>query len=265
VFGATSLWLDRRRADRLAAERGTLRRFQPPSLTARLAREPDFLNEPVRQQAALIFIDLSGFTGLSETMGPVDTRAILKEFHELVDEEAVRCHGLVACFMGDGAMILFGLPEPGPDDARNALAACVGLCARTTDWLMSLPPDVSSRIGYKIGAHFGTIVASRLGGGSHQHITAVGDTVNVASRLMEVAAAHGAEVALTDDLLRAAGEGSAILQSGTLSSMSRAPIRGRSGRVAVWFWNSASQGLAESSALMSKHGPSTARRGSASG
>jgi len=47
---------------------------------------------------------------------------------------------------------------------------------------------VRSRLGFKVGAHFGTIVASRLGGGSYHHITATGDTVNVASRLMEVAA-----------------------------------------------------------------------------
>ncbi|MET0530412.1 MAG: CHASE2 domain-containing protein, partial [Microvirga sp.] len=44
VFGATRLWFDRRRADRFALERGTLRRFQPPSLAARLAREPNFLS-----------------------------------------------------------------------------------------------------------------------------------------------------------------------------------------------------------------------------
>src|ERR1700691_3941356 len=55
-------------------------------------------------------------------------------------------------------------------------------------------------LGFKVGAHFGVIVASRLGGGSYHHITATGDTVNVASRLMEVAASHGADLALSNDL-----------------------------------------------------------------
>ena len=78
------------------------------------------------------------------------------------------------------------------------------------------PKPIASRIGFKIGAHFGQIIASRLGGDSHQHITAIGDTVNVASRLMEVAASHHADVALSDDLYRAAGDACSVFDSGVL-------------------------------------------------
>jgi len=238
LFGATQLWLDRYRADRLAAERRTLRRFQSPSLTERLALDPDFLARPVRQDAALIFIDLSGFTGLSETLGPDETRDVLKGFHALVDEEAVRHKGVVASFMGDGAMILFGLPEPGPEDSCHAMETCIGLCERTRTWLASLPPSISSHLGFKIGAHYGAIVASRLGGESHQHITAIGDTVNVASRLMEVAAAHEMDLALSDDLYRAAGAACSALDCGVLTGTLEASIRGRSGSVRIWLWRS---------------------------
>ncbi|WP_204350415.1 adenylate/guanylate cyclase domain-containing protein, partial [Klebsiella pneumoniae] len=70
------------------------------------------------------------------------------------------------------------------------------LCTGTQKWLASLPPPIAARLGFKVGAHFGMIVASRLGGRSYQHITASGDTVNVASRLMEVAARQGAELAM---------------------------------------------------------------------
>ncbi len=79
-----------------------------------------------------------------------------------------------------------------------------------------MPASVTSRIGFKVGAHFGTVVASRLGG-SRQQITATGDTVNVASRLMEVAARHGAELALSTEILDRAGELSAPYKSGKLS------------------------------------------------
>ena len=239
LFGAARLWADRRRADSLATESGTLRRFQPPGLAERLARDPDFLIQPVRQHAAVVFVDLSGFTGLSESLGPNDTRTVLKAFHDLVDAEAVRCGGLVASFMGDGAMLLFGLPDPADADPCRAVEACVGLCARTSAWLASLPAPVAARLGFKIGAHFGPIVASRLGGGSHEHITAIGDTVNVASRLMNVAAAHGADVALSDALYRAAGAACAAFASGTLTRRVDVPIRGRSGVLAVWLWRGA--------------------------
>ncbi|HZB63271.1 MAG TPA: adenylate/guanylate cyclase domain-containing protein [Microvirga sp.] len=244
LFGAARLWFDRQRADRFAEESSTLRHFQPAGLAQRLAEDPDFLAQPVKQQAALVFIDLSGFTGLSETLSPDDTREVLKGFHALVDEEAVRRHGLVASFMGDGAMIIFGLPDPVPEDACHAVEACVALCARMQGWLASLPEAISSRIGYKIGAHYGPISASRLGGDSHQHITAIGDTVNVASRLMEVAASHHADVALSDDLFRAAGEACSVFDSGALAGTLQTSIRGRSGTLPIWLWHARKIGVA---------------------
>ncbi|WP_262296523.1 CHASE2 domain-containing protein [Microvirga sesbaniae] len=235
-FGAAQLWLDRRRADHLSAQSRTLRRFQPPSLTERLTKDPTFLMQPIRQQAAVIFIDLSGFTGMTEIIPLDETREVLRGFHTLVDEEAVAHHGIVASFMGDGAMILFGLPDPSPQDAGNALAACLALCARMEIWLAALPVRIATRLGFKIGAHYGGILASRLGGDSHQHITATGDTVNVASRLMEVAAARGADVALSDALLQAAGPIRSVLRSGSLDGPQATPIRGRAGSIPAWFW-----------------------------
>ena len=96
----------------------------------------------------------------------------------------------------------------------------------------------SSLIGFKIGAHLGAVVLSRLGGGSQQQITATGDTVNTASRLMEVAAGQGFEVAVSDDLMRAAGSETVMQRSGTLSGPREASIRGRTGAMQVWLWRS---------------------------
>lgn len=172
-------------------------------------------------------------------MGPVATRELLNGFHALVGEEVTSCGGVVTNFMGDGAMILFGLPEPATNDAFNAARCCVGLSSRTNDWLGSLPASTASRLGFKIGAHHGTIVASRLGSEGRQHIAAIGDTVNVASRLMEIAADQNAEVAVSDIMLDAAGRECALLQSGTLKGPVETQIRGRSGSLAIWLWQSA--------------------------
>ena len=146
-------------------------------------------------------------------------------------------------------MILFGLPDGMPDDARDAALCCIKLCDDTERWIASLPPSIAPRIGVKVGAHFGPIVASRLGGDSHQHITATGDTVNVASRLMEVAAKQGATLAVSDDLLRQEGAGSALRQSGVLTGPRETRIRGRSRALSVWFWRNDSSGQDESGLL----------------
>jgi adenylate cyclase len=215
-----------------------LEQFQAPGIQQWLTKDPNFLLEPVRQNAAIVFIDLSGFTSLSERLGPDAIRELLKSFHALVDREAVACGGTITSFLGDGAMILFGLPEAMADDAFRAAECSVGLCVGAEQWLTSLPPSIASRLGFKVGAHSGEIVASRLGGGSYHHITATGDTVNVASRLMEVAANHGVELAASNELLRAAGRDCALYKSGVLTGPRETRIRGRSAALAVWLWRS---------------------------
>ena len=243
LVGAVQLWLNRRQAQYFAGMNELLQQFQAPALRKWLARNPEFLLEPVHQDAAIVFIDLSGFTSLSETLGMDAVLDLLKDFHALVDREVVARGGVITSFLGDGAMILFGLPESTADDASNAALCCVDLCNRAEGWIASLPPSIASQTGFKIGAHFGPIIASRLGGGSYQHITATGDSVNVASRLMEVAAKHGAALALSDDLLRQAGPNCALFEFGVLTGPEETRIRGRSRALSVWFWRNHSGGL----------------------
>jgi adenylate cyclase len=216
-----------------------LGQFQAPDIQEWLTRNPRFLAEPVSQNAAIIFIDLSGFTSLSEESGPYHVQELLKGFHALVDHEVVSSGGTVTGFQADGAMILFGLPQAAPDDALRAADCAVRLCVATRQWLGSLPASIASKLGFKVGAHFGVIVASRLGGESHHHITATGDTVNVASRLMEIAAHRGFQLAVGDELLRAAGPDCALLKAGTLSGPHETAVRGRSAALTTWFWKGA--------------------------
>ena len=240
LFAAVQLWSGRRRAQYFATRSKILEEFQAPDIQEWLTRDPDFLKKPVRQDAAVVFVDLSGFTSLSERLGPDSIRELLKEFHALVDKEAVSAGGMVTSFLGDGAMLLFGLPQAMPGDAFRASKCAIGLCVSVERWLASLPQSIGSRLGFKVGAHFGTIVASRLGGGSYHHITATGDTVNVASRLMEVAAEHGVELAVSDGLLRAAGRDSPLFNVGALTGPVERRLRGRSGLLAVWLWRKSS-------------------------
>jgi adenylate cyclase len=236
LFGTLQLWSGRSIAQYLATQNRLLEQFQTPGLQQWLTRDPDFLLAPVRQNAAVVFVDLSGFTSLSEALDPDATRALLKEFHALVDKEVTRCGGMITSFLGDGAMILFGLPKAAADDAARAAQCSIALCVRTERWIEALPPPIGLRIGFKIGAHFGPIVASRLGGRNHQHITATGDTVNVASRLMEVAAHHDVRLSLSDTLRTAAEGAGARLKTGSLAGPVETQIRGRSGSLTVWLW-----------------------------
>ncbi|OWV78829.1 adenylate cyclase [Rhizobium sp. R635] len=236
LFGAAELWLDRGRARHFAEQSALLQRIEAPGLGEWLAHNPDFLAEPVRQNAAVVFIDLSGFTGLSENLGPVKVSEVLSGFFEVIDEEARAHGGAITSFMGDGAMILFGLPQPADDDAARAVACAVSLCDRTRTWLEVHAGFAQKKIGFKVGAHCGPIVASRLGTGDRQQITAAGDTVNVGSRLMEVAARHGVELALSAEIVRAAGPDSVLLKSGRIEGPLETELRGRASHIDAWLW-----------------------------
>lgn len=140
--------------------------------------------------------------------------------HACVEDAASAHDGAVTSFMGDGAMVLFGLPEARPGDARRATEAALALAPALRAWLEGhgLPA------GIRIGVHTGPVVVSRLGGAHNQHITATGDTVNVTSRLLEVAKAESAVIVLSDDLLTESGLAAEALG---LDPLICVPIRGR--------------------------------------
>jgi adenylate cyclase len=201
AYGAARLSLDRIVSTRLAADKASLSSFQSPLLVEHILRNPGFLDEPVQQQVAVIFVDLGGYTGLAELLGPRKARDLLAAFQSMVEREVMSRDGFVASFMGDGAMIVFGLPKPRADDASRALLTVVGLYESTVKWLEALPPVTKERLDVRVGGHYGAAVVSRLGSARHQHIAATGDTVNVASRLLEVAKQQHCNVVVSEDLV----------------------------------------------------------------
>src|SRR5262245_55163957 len=224
-FGLVRLVHDRHAARRLAEEKTALSRFQSPRLVEHIFKNPGFLAKPVDQDVSAVFLDLSGFTGLAEAVGPRWARDLLSSFHSLVERDVVAHDGYVVSFMGDGAMIIFGVPEPKPDDAARALLAIRSLHESISTWLSTQPPVARERLGARISGHVGAAVVSLLGAANHQHVTATGDTVNVASRLLEVAKQKGSGIVVSEALWVAAGAAERPSDPG--SQVSDVVIRGR--------------------------------------
>ena len=225
--------LDRRRAGVVERSEAALARLQAPALARRISEDPAFLAEPVEQEAAIVFVDLSGFTGLSEHLGTVGTRSFLKAFHSLLVEETHARGGLVMTFMGDGAMIVFGVPSPRVDDATRALQAAHALAAAIRGWVPTTGPGTVAP-DLRAGTHFGPVILSRLGHDRHQHVTVSGDSVNTASRLMDLCKQHGACVAASSDLVEAACATDALQRPA--DAIADLAIRGRRQRMKVHFW-----------------------------
>jgi adenylate cyclase len=234
-YGAARLALDRYAAGRLTADKAALTRFQSPVLLAHILKTPGFLERPVHQDVAVVFLDLTGFTGLAETLGPLPARDLLAEFQALVERDAATEDGFVVSFMGDGAMILFGLPQARPDDAARAFRSIWRLHASALGWLSGLPPEAGRRLSIRIGGHFGPVVVSRLGPAHHQHITATGDTVNVASRLLEVGKQRQCSVVVSADLF-AAADAPESSHDRAAATNAEVEIRGRAQSLRILTW-----------------------------
>jgi adenylate cyclase len=162
------------------------------------------------------------------------SRNFLAGFHAIVGREVASHEGFVADFMGDGAMILFGLPEPRSNDAARALRAVLSLRVSIDAWLNDLPPAGRGRLSVRIGGHFGPAVLSRLGSDLQQHIAATGDTVNVASRLLEVSKIQHCAIVVSEDLFTAAD--GALSPAGEEPDSLMVDIRGRAQPLRVKMW-----------------------------
>lgn len=222
---------DRSQARRLMRAHEALGRFQSPVLARHIAEDPSFLLEPRELEVAILFLDLSGYTGLSEQMGPAKTRDFLKEFHTIVVDVANDSDGIVLDFMGDGAMLGFGIPEPGHKDPVNAFRCAFVMEQAIADWLEARGMKTGQ---VRVGAHVGQVVLSRLGHDNQQQITTTGDSVNVASRLLEVGKAHGAAIVLSADLIQAVADATGM--DTHVPRLETVAIRGRREELRVGLW-----------------------------
>ena len=226
--------VERHSGRKAIAERAMLAKFQSPLLLDHMLREPQFLDKPVRQDVAVMFLDLTGSTGVVEVLGPELSRDLLQSMQTLVEREVTAHRGIVINYMGDGVLAVFGLPRPQSDDAARALATVESLYTSVAAWMADLPSAARDRLDFRIGVHFGPAILSRLGSPTHQQITASGDTVNVTSRLLEVAKQQHSRIVVSEDLFATARStlGSANADVEAYAPLT-VPIRGRTGFMQV--------------------------------
>lgn len=189
------------------ARRANLTRYLPMQIADALATmSPERLMQGRRQPGAVLFIDIRGFTARTETMDPLAVSRFLADFRRIV-REAVEAHGgVVDKHIGDAAMVVFGLPQPGADDARHALAAARGVLAGIAAWNDTLRAAGEETVAVGIGAHWGEMFVGAIGDERRLEFSVLGDTVNVAARLEHQAKRLDYALVTTQDLLDAAGE-----------------------------------------------------------
>jgi adenylate cyclase len=178
-----------------------------------------------RQNATILFVDIRGSTALAERMDPAQLSVFISSFRRRVMRAAQAHRGVVDKFIGDGALVVFGVPEPQDDDPMRAIACARQLLALIDQWNVKRRFDPPVRIG--IGLHTGEVYCGLVGDEQRIEFTVLGDVVNVAAKIEQATKRFETALLASDAVVTLAG------QRGAWKKVSQEPLGGRSEPVAI--------------------------------
>ncbi|TQV74351.1 adenylate/guanylate cyclase domain-containing protein [Denitrobaculum tricleocarpae] len=183
IEDAMALLLDLNRVWILLRE--TLRMYVGDEPQARILSGQVRRGDVVHIRSAIVFADMRGFTALSGQMSGEDTVALLNRYFDCVVPPIEETEGDVLKYMGDGVLAIFRAEEDGKSACTKALAAAREILERVEKDRAQADP--SARFDIKIALHFGAVAYGNIGSGARLDYTVVGGSVNLASRLADLA------------------------------------------------------------------------------
>lgn len=194
--------------ERLAREevaRANYSRFMPEYVVKQLLENPNsFRLGGANQTITVLFADIRGFTTLSENENPEKVVGLLNLYFSAMTEIIFEHGGTLDKYIGDELMALFGAPTTTPQDAENAVKVAAAMQKRLLTLNKELADLGYSEIAIGIGLHTGEATIGYIGSEQRSEYTAIGDTVNLASRLQSNAL--GGQILVSEATAKAAGE-----------------------------------------------------------
>ncbi|MFO1162831.1 MAG: adenylate/guanylate cyclase domain-containing protein [Reyranellaceae bacterium] len=176
---------------------------------------------------AILFADIRGFTSISEGKLPYDVVFLLNRYFRVTGQAIEEAGGRLDKFIGDGVMAIFGLTDEPQAACRQALEAARRMGESLEDLNRTLAGDLDRPLRIGIGLHSGPTIVGEMGYARATQLTAIGDTVNTASRLETLTKEFAAELVVSQELIDQAGVDLGAFERREVE------IRGRQGRLAV--------------------------------
>lgn len=163
----------------------TFKRYVAPEIVAKLLKEgKDALQLGGNlTEIAVLFVDVRGFTTMSERLSPSRVVEILNRYLTLISECILKNGGTLDKFVGDAAMAFWGAPLKDEDAVLHAARAAMDMVDGSKTLAEELLAQYGQSVSFGIGIHFGEAVVGNIGSPNRMDYTAIGDTVNTAARL----------------------------------------------------------------------------------
>ncbi len=177
----------------------------PPFAHAADGRRRVDLAQGSEREIAIMFVDIRGFTALSEGRLPYDVVFVLNRYFAAMGRAVEAAGGRVDKFIGDGVMALFGVERGAQAGCREALAAARLISVQLLELNASLQAELDRPLRIGIGIHCGPTIVGEMGYGNAAAITAIGDAVNTASRLESLTKNFACELVVSEETVARAG------------------------------------------------------------
>lgn len=143
--------------------------------------------EGERRIVTILFADIKGSTALAEKLDPEDWAEIMNSAFEFLIEPIYRYEGIVARLMGDAILAFFGAPIAHEDDPQRGVLAALAILSGMNQYREKLQSEQGLDFGVRIGLNTGLVVVGNIGNNLKSEYTAMGDAINLASRMQTAA------------------------------------------------------------------------------
>jgi adenylate cyclase len=180
-----------------------------------------------QQRLTVMFTDLAGYTGISERLGD-RVVSVLAEYLEAVSAAVLSRGGTIDKFIGDGVMAFWGAPLPNASHALDACAAALDCQRALASQRAAAEHCGGTPLRMRIGINTGRVLVGNIGSSERLSYTAIGDSVNVASRLEPLGKLYGVDIIIGQETRAAAGDAIVVRQ------LDRVAVYGRTGGLAIY-------------------------------
>ncbi|WP_374346917.1 CHASE2 domain-containing protein [Chitinimonas sp.] len=156
-----------------------------------------------RRELTLLFTDLAGFTSISEAMQAEQVAQILNRHLTEMTEIVLRHNGTLDKFIGDAVMAFWGAPVLSPDQSEQAVRSAIEMQQKVAAMRLDLEQTGGPALHMRVGIHRGECIVGNMGGEDHFDYTAIGDAVNLASRLEGVNKFYGTQILCSESVAHA--------------------------------------------------------------